>query len=321
MSLNFDFLDIPEDLNGHLPCATQSHLFTDSRLDIDFDDDSYLLLSSDEQHTLLAEKQAAETAAAAACQTCPLINECREWALNTRVFGVAGGLTDKQRAQMTGAALPEPVVDTAQRGSRGVIRDDLVSLWTSQGMSAAQIAERLHCNKRTVERRRNAIADHGVTFGVDNPTYVHVTIDENDARNHTADNGQRRRATDPEVIAARTDAATPKHTPAKRAINLTKVSPETLAMYRTLADGGLRDREEVITAATPYVDDATAEKWGKHTKGTPEQKIAAGRRKFIMNRLDIAIRRNRINAKKTDTNRVVLSLASDVRDAILTDAN
>lgn len=48
-----------------------------------------------------ANDQAA--AAKAICQTCPVIDPCREWALDQdERFGVWGGLSERERARMLG---------------------------------------------------------------------------------------------------------------------------------------------------------------------------------------------------------------------------
>ena len=41
-----------------------------------------------------------ETAAKAVCANCPVLAECREWALATLPDGVAGGLTERERRQV-----------------------------------------------------------------------------------------------------------------------------------------------------------------------------------------------------------------------------
>lgn len=52
------------------------------------------------------EKRKRESAAVKICQSCPVIDKCREHALLTpEFFGVWGGLTADQRIKMTGRRL------------------------------------------------------------------------------------------------------------------------------------------------------------------------------------------------------------------------
>lgn len=250
---NLNFLDIPEDKTSSVPCLIVPEIFTNPDLDVDFDDSEFLQLSYEDQQERIRAKEIAEQRAVAACSAnCPMLTQCREWALTVPVFGVAGGLTQEQRERATGRA-SYTVVPVTVRGSRGKIRDDLVERWTDQGLTAKQIAEYMHATERTINR----------------------------ARARSRSNNMERRNS-------------------RNVINLDRVSEETLAMYKFLADGAVRSRDDIIAAASHHVNDETALNAAKNLKGSQEYKIKAGRRKFLMNRLDIAVRRGRIHMEKNN---------------------
>ena len=51
-------------------------------------------------------REARERAAKAVCARCPVLTQCREWALETREpFGVWGGLSEPEREALTGRQL------------------------------------------------------------------------------------------------------------------------------------------------------------------------------------------------------------------------
>lgn len=267
MSLsNLNFLDIPEDKANAVPCLIVPEIFTNPDLDVDFDDSEFLQLSYEEQQERIRAKEIAEQRAVAACSAnCPMLAQCREWALNVSVFGVAGGLTQEQRERATGKS-SYSVLPVTARGSRGKIRDDLVEHWTSQGLTAKQIAKYIQSTERTVNRAR--------------------------ARSRSASAGRKDN---------------------RNVINIDRVSEETLAMYKFLADGAVRSRDDIIAAAEHHVNDETALRAGKNLSGSREYKIKAGRRKFLMNRLDIAVRRGRIHMEKNNGT-VLLWLDDDLKD-------
>lgn len=232
LALLTNTFDVPKDFEGVLPCVANASKFQDRALDMDPYDEDFQALTRDEQQEALAAKQIAERVAVAECNGCPLLTECRTWAVSVSVHGVAGGTTQAER-----------------RATQG---------WTG-------------------------------------PELVPGEPSPSEARQETS--------------------------VARGAIRLDRVSEETLAMMKFLADGDsvIRPREDVLAAGAPYVDDATADHWGRHSGGDAAAKRIAGRRKFLLNRLDITIRRGRINATKTDSG-VMLALAPDVASALLTAA-
>jgi WhiB family redox-sensing transcriptional regulator len=54
-------------------------------------------------------REAHEKAAKAVCDTCTIRTECLEWALEHRMQGVWGGLTDKERRRLLKGDLPGAV--------------------------------------------------------------------------------------------------------------------------------------------------------------------------------------------------------------------
>jgi hypothetical protein len=98
--LNFksEILDIPDSYRNSVPCQVQPELYTTKDLDLELDDETNADPILRKQR--IAAKAAAEKKAVNACLSCVMINECREWALNTDVFGVAGGLTQRERNKL-----------------------------------------------------------------------------------------------------------------------------------------------------------------------------------------------------------------------------
>jgi DNA-binding NarL/FixJ family response regulator len=111
--------------------------------------------------------------ALAVCATCPVLNECHEWALRNAVDGVAGGMTPEARTAWRKAnKLAEPVVSadaflpgevaaadrtTSRTRSNAVLT--AIARWTEDGDSARQIGERLGVTSRSVVRYRNVCRD------------------------------------------------------------------------------------------------------------------------------------------------------------------
>lgn len=288
---------IPDNLIAEVPCQTQSALYEDPALDIDMDDDSWVLASREEQFARLAAKQAAEANAVAACSGCPLIAECRNWAtsMGQDVFGVAGGLTQEERPNHKTVAY---ITDYTERGPLGQVRDDLIERWAKAGIPNKQIAERLGCNVRTVERRRAGLAaGKVVVFNPDAP----ATVRSAEPITAAVDNDQ------VSVLAPNPETA------AKVSLLASRVSPETAAVYDALSDGRFHDRSEIVAATLPLVERSTALKTApKGRKYADEDAQAAvGARKFLLNRIDIAIRRGRIHSVTSDTGRTLICLEAD----------
>lgn len=117
------------------------------------------------------QKRAAE--ALAICATCPVLNECHEWALHNAVDGVAGGMTSGARTawrKANGTAEPVVSVDdflppelvAADRGkwltrSEPILK--AVAEWTNNGDSARTIGGRLGVSTRAVARYRQVCRD------------------------------------------------------------------------------------------------------------------------------------------------------------------
>lgn len=278
---------IPEGLTARIPCQSQPHLFWDKALDIDIEDDEWVRLESAEQYARLQAKQSAEAKAVAACGTCPLLDECRSWALAAKdtVYGVVGGLTQEERTG--GNTVREIVTDPTLRGPLGQVRDDLIERWSKAGLSNKAIAERLGCNVRTVERRKAGLLN-GRTRKFGAPASSDPQVAE--------------LSTLTVAVTGRAPVAAPKDA-AANALQPQRVSPETAAIFDALMDGGLRDRSTIIEQVIPFVDKETALKTAPAGReySDEEVQIAVGARKFLMNRIDIAVRRGRIQSITTDS--------------------
>jgi hypothetical protein len=283
------FFHIPEDMIGKTPCQSNPILYEDPALDIDLDDSEWLSLTSEEQQERLSAKKTAENSAVAACNTCPLLEACKEWAMKVggEVFGVVGGTTTEDRL---GIATRRIVIDTKQRGPQGQVRDDLIAKWSSEGLSNKHIADRLGCNIRTVERRKIKLIDGtGQHFDGRIATHTLASLLPVEAGS--------------DILASRIHVAASD-------LDVNRVSTETALIYDLLMDGGLRDRNAVIDAVVPIIDIETA------LTSAPEGRIYkndsakanVGARKFIMNRIDIAVRRGRVVIMKTESGKTLISM-------------
>ena len=106
--------------------------------------------------------------ALAACAACPVLRQCRRWALRNAVAGVAGGLTPAERAAWrVEHGEPEPVVSVEDFLLMEVVSADrtwgrgrseailkAVARWTDDGHTAREIGLRLGVTRRTVNRLR-----------------------------------------------------------------------------------------------------------------------------------------------------------------------
>lgn len=281
------FFAIPEALIGKTPCQISPIIYEDPALDISLEDAEWLALDSVEQKAKLDAKRAAEALAIAACKTCPLLEQCKEWAMKMQenVFGVVGGTTVEERSNNV---VVREVVNAQDRGPRGRVRDDLIIQWAEAGASNKVIASRLGCNVRTVERRRARIAEAAALNDATN--YVPVINDLEVAGNVTIDDRE-------ETVAA-------------KGLAPHRVSPETALIFDSLMDGALRDREQIINSLVPSVAEEvalTTAPMGRSYESY-ELQVKVGARKFLMNRIDIAVRRGRLISMSTDTGKTLICM-------------
>lgn len=122
-------------------------------------------------HVFDDERRAAE--AVTACRRCPVMQECRSWAVANAVHGVAGAMTAEQRRRWRAArGLREPVLsadefmppeiasaDRQRPRTKSPAVLDAVRRWTELGLSGREIAERLDVTRRTVVRLRGRCLD------------------------------------------------------------------------------------------------------------------------------------------------------------------
>lgn len=89
------------------------------------------------------------------CGSCTVRENCLEWALKHGERGIWGGTTTSERRQILRdrQETPAPVIDPFKDS-----RDQSIRRLTEEGYSAAEIAIRLGCTKRTVTRVRMAVA-------------------------------------------------------------------------------------------------------------------------------------------------------------------
>lgn len=114
--------------------------------------------------------------ALAVCATCPVLNDCYEWALRNAVDGVAGGVTSEARTVWRKAnKIAEPVVSAdaflpgevaAADCTTSRMRCDAVLMsvaeWTENGESARAIGRRLGVTSRSVVRYRNVCRERAI---------------------------------------------------------------------------------------------------------------------------------------------------------------
>ncbi len=120
-------------------------------------------------HNALFDDPKRATEAMGVCAECPVLADCRAWALRHAVDGVAGGLTaaarrrwrkDNRVKEPTLSAadflpLDVTIKDTASGpASRSEAILTAVAEWTRQGETQRQIATRLSCTTRQVARLR-----------------------------------------------------------------------------------------------------------------------------------------------------------------------
>lgn len=90
------------------------------------------------------------------CAGCPVLQECRDWALaNDERFGVWGGLSERERRRIINKQRDKPARPVDAWTAR---RDRTIRRLTDEGYSAAEIAIRIGCTQRTVTRIRTAVA-------------------------------------------------------------------------------------------------------------------------------------------------------------------
>lgn len=144
-----DTLRVPEWVDV-VPCAMVPQVFGDPALDPD--PNVWSTLDDADKHEVATDKRAAEDRALEYCAGCPILDECRAWAIRTNVFGVAGGLRNWERNG-------KDAVDTYLESGRLPDRDHLIEVWLGKGQSMAWIADRLRVPVRAVTRVRDRLAE------------------------------------------------------------------------------------------------------------------------------------------------------------------
>jgi len=290
MSLTKEMFFVPEEYMDSTPCVINSQIFTDRALDVDVNDESWLELNDMEKNVLLQNKEEAENRAKMACAICPVLAMCRAFdeRLKDKAFGVVAGRTYEER---TGAVVV--IEEVIPRGPMGQVRDDLIERWSELGLSNAVIAKKLGCHPRTVERRKSGLASGSVV------RYSGTT--------NSIKESAESRAT---LLTNISEVGKPKV--AKRVadnpLQPSRVTPETAFIYNLLIDGEFHNRSAILDLTLPYVDSEVAFNRAPKDRNyaSYEARIKIGARKFLMNRIDIAVRSGRINEVTTkDGNKLI----------------
>lgn len=132
-------LHIPDGIT--VPCVENYALFNTR----DLDPDVIEWMNSDPvtQGYVATKKHVAQEKAVKVCRTCPLIQECRQWAFNTRQYGILGGTTEAER-------LGGNVIDKHIETGEIVTLYTYVELKLSQKVPRRVIAEELGLSMATI---------------------------------------------------------------------------------------------------------------------------------------------------------------------------
>lgn len=284
---------VPEEYVQSTPCLINPAIFTDKAFDVDIHDESWSDFTLIEQSRLLKEKSAAEVRAKVACQSCPVLQLCDEAdrKMTVKAFGIIACRTYEERTNSE-----VPVEESIPRGPMGQVRDDLIERWTELGLSNAVIAQRLKCHPRTVERRKAGLASGSIV------RYNGSAVSNSDI-------------SQTDLLANLSTLGSPK-TPKRIADNPlqpSRVTPETAFIYNTLIDGAFHDRSAVLDSALSYVDRRVAYNRAPKDRSYPsdEARVKIGARKFLMNRVDIAVRSGRISEVTTKSGVKLISLEAN----------
>lgn len=284
---------IPEDFTQKVPCQQSPQLFDDVALEIDLEENEWLALKGTEQNAYIQAKREAEERAIVACNRCPLLEACKDWALSTEVeiFGVVGGTTPEQRSPQlkTSHIAADPTTSKQSKSDRDAIIHEMLAA----GVSNKDIAKQVRCSIRTVERRKAALRNPAIPVH-DQATTPSVNNADAILRSGKVTRLQR---------SATTEEASNTLTPSR-------VTPETAAIFDELVDGSVRSREALLELAPALVskEQALSTLAEDRVYETEEEAYSAGARKFLMNRIDIAARRGRLILMQTETKDILVSM-------------
>lgn len=269
------------------PCQEHPEVFFCDELEIDTSDGTWHTLTVQEKLRRMSAQEAAENRAVQLCRTCPVLDECSQWAQNTRarIFGVVGGLLPRERTHYD---IPIYVMDH-ERDRRGRVRSDNVRRLLRMGHTHQQIATALACSPHTIARIANRTPQEDTTM-----TDTALSSD----------------------IVFPGDITRPKteHKKAQSTFKPESLSPESQKIYEYLSDGQWHSREDLLHDLLTEIPVDTAEGFApkNRTYATSEQKQAAGARRFLLNRLDIAQRRGRMESRKLSDGEVLIRLSESV---------
>lgn len=279
---------IPEEYVSETPCQVNPNLFTDPALDVDQDDENWAALTKGHQEDLLESQEAAENRAKAACKRCPLavfaLCESSDAQAEIKAFGVIAGKTFEERTNPSSVLSDDKII----RNANGQVADETILAWTAKGLSNNMIAKRMGVTPRTVERRK--------------ATIVAAKSSENRYSGPA-------RSTGASNISHLTNTKAAKRA-AGRPLQPARVTAESAALYDALVDGSFKDRSDTIDTLIDYVDRQTAfDRAPKDREyANDEARIRIGARKFLMNRIDIAVRSGRILEAKNATGQKMIAL-------------
>lgn len=251
-------------------------VFNHPHLDISHDGKEPTALPPAELKARINRRTVAEQHAVRICLTCPILQTCREWALNNDVFGVAGGLTQHQRTEIS-----KQITSTNLRTQN----PKNIQKFSTTGLTNKDIAQKLGCSERTAARHRHRIKNA-------QPENERTPILWEEASKVLM------RLDTPNMEKQALRTALQDRYQATGPLQAVRVTPETAALLNFLLDGKTHDREEIIKIISNHVSHELAHQSLRNTKditAPTTNEYTQARRRVALNRIHILVRRGRIH--------------------------
>jgi len=106
-----------------------------------------------------AEDEQAVRQAVALCQSCPVMKQCLDYALDNEEFGVWGGATESERSRLRTKPLVSPEVRRHH--------EELMAALASGTRTLEELGVEFDCSVRTLQRRRKELHGDRTKVAVD----------------------------------------------------------------------------------------------------------------------------------------------------------